>query len=199
MKSAERGTSRNNAASCRLAPSVDNCSHLKSSLGDSDMPARSESTSAKPDPHQLSIFDLESAANDRSELAPVPEVDLAERGAGRRVKAPARATKPITVSPVRVVAIGDLPRYPKELIEQVDGSITSLPSEKLWFTYQDIRRCFGVSRATIARRLKEGLVPGVRFQEGRMLEDGAVRRLDREQLRWLLLAVQRGRDRMHYA
>jgi hypothetical protein len=81
----------------------------------------------------------------------------------------------------------------------VDRSIAALPTEKLWFTYQDIRRCFGVSRATAARRLKDGVVPGVRFQQGRMIEDGAVRRLDREQLRWLLLAVQSGPQRTQHA
>ena len=94
-----------------------------------------------------------------------------------------------------MIAIDDMPSYTNELVEQVGRSVAALPPEKLWFTYHDIRRSFGVSRATVARRMKQGLVPGLRFQDGQMLEDGAVRRLDREQLRWLLLAVQRGRDR----
>jgi|CXWL01.1.fsa_nt_gi hypothetical protein len=56
--------------------------------------------------------------------------------------------------------------------------------------YRDIGKHFGISRATIARRLKHGLVPGVRFQHQRMLDDGPVRRFDRLQLRWLLLAIR---------
>ncbi len=93
------------------------------------------------------------------------------------------------------IGTDDLPRYPSEVIDLVERSLLDLPRDKCWFTYKDIKRCFGVSRATIARRLKDGLVPGVRFCDGRMLEDGAVRRLDREQLRWLLLAIRGGGQR----
>lgn len=103
------------------------------------------------------------------------------------------------VAPVRVITTEGLPHYSAEVIDQVDRSMAALPTEKLWFTYHDIRRCFGVSRATVARRMKDGLVPGVRFQLGRMIEDGAVRRLDREQLRWLLLAVRSGPQRVQHA
>lgn len=131
-KREEPGISRNSTASCRLALSVDNCSHLKSSHEDINMQVRLQSVSEKPDAHQLNIFDFEATANDRSEVAPGPEVDLGGQSAGRRVKAPAQAGKPITASPVRVVVISDLPTYPKELIEQVDRSIVALPSEKLW-------------------------------------------------------------------
>jgi hypothetical protein len=104
-----------------------------------------------------------------------------------------------TISSVRVITTEGLPDYSAEVIEQVERSIAGLPSDKLWFTYHDIRRCFGVSRATVARRMKDGVVPGVRFLQGRMIEHGAVRRLDREQLRWLLLAVQSGPQRVRYA
>jgi hypothetical protein len=159
------------------------------------MQARSGVKSEKPDPRQLRMFDPEAAANDRVETALPHEVAQAEQVVRTRPKASTRVRPPLAPPRVRVIAIDDMPSYPNELVDQVGRSIAGLPSEKLWFTYHDIRRSFGVSRATIARRMKEGLVPGLRFQDGRMLEDGAVRRLDREQLGWLLLAVQRGRDR----
>jgi hypothetical protein len=69
--------------------------------------------------------------------------------------------------------------------------MNALPAEKLWFTYSDIKRSFGISRATIARRMKDELVPGIRILNGRVLDDGAVRRFDRTQLRWLLISVKR--------
>lgn len=105
----------------------------------------------------------------------------------------APAAEPTTVS----INADDLPHYPNEVIDLVERSLLDLPRDRCWFTYKDIRRCFGVSRATIARRLKDGLVPGIRFCDGRMLEDGAVRRLDRNQLRWLLLAVRGNAARTH--
>lgn len=162
------------------------------------MQVRSTRGSASPDPHQLSIFDLESAANDGNEAALAPKVAKAGYEANRRVKAQKRMSQPTGSLSGCAITIDDLPAYPNELVEQVDGSIANLCSEKLWFTYNDIRRCFGISRATVARRMKDGLVPGVRFQHGRILEDGAVRRFDRQQLRWLLLAVQCGPERVRY-
>jgi hypothetical protein len=73
----------------------------------------------------------------------------------------------------------------------VDESLKVLPAEKAWFTYADVRAAFTISRATVVRRLRTGLVPGVRFMGSRMLEDGAIRRLTREQVRYLLLAMRR--------
>jgi len=89
------------------------------------------------------------------------------------------------------VQVRDMPAYPRELVELVDRSLAALASDRVWFTYNDIRSCFGVSRATVARRVRDRLVPGVRLIDGRVQEDGAVRRFDRTQLRWLLLAVLR--------
>lgn len=133
---------------------------------------------------QLGLFDdLVVARPNAVDRAPRPSRDLA---------APAE-------SPITSIKTDDLPRYPSEVIDLVERSLHDLPSDSCWFTYKDISRCFGVSRATIARRLKDGLVPGVRFCEGRMLEDGAVRRLDREQLRWLLLAVRGAGQRARLA
>lgn len=112
--------------------------------------------------------------------APAPEAR--SRGQVRLKREPAICT----------IALDDLPTYPMELVEAVDLTIAAFPANRMWFTYRDIAQSFGVSRATTARRVKEGLVPGVRFQNGRVLEDGAVRRFDRTQLKWLLLAAQTG-------
>jgi hypothetical protein len=160
------------------------------------MHVRSGSAPAKTDTRQLSIFDLETVANDSIEDPSQHEV-AREQVAGKDSNASTHVRQP--VAPVRVITIEGLPHYSTGVIEQVNRSIAALPTEKLWFTYHDIRRCFGISRATAARRMKDGVVPGVRFQQGRMLEDGAVRRLDREQLRWLLLAVQSGPQRVRRA
>lgn len=90
----------------------------------------------------------------------------------------------------RVIGLEDLPDYPDAAQEAVDRALTALPRERIWFTYKDIRAYFGVSRATVARRLKDGLVPGVSLEGERVIEDAPVRRFDRDQLRWLLLAVR---------
>jgi hypothetical protein len=89
----------------------------------------------------------------------------------------------------KLLTMADMPEYPQEIQDAVDRMLTDLKTEHLLMTYRAIKACFGISRATVARRVKEGLVPGVRMLNGRVLEDGAVRRFDRTQLRWLLLAV----------
>jgi len=83
-----------------------------------------------------------------------------------------------------------MPDYPSSDQELVDRTISALPPNRMWFTYADIRESFGISRATVARRVKGGLVPGIRFKGTSVVEDGPVRRFDRGQLRWLLLAVR---------
>ncbi len=93
------------------------------------------------------------------------------------------------ISSCHIVRECDLPEYPRELIEVVERSLAMLASDRVWFTYNDIRACFGVSRATVARRVRDRLVPGIQLVDGRVQENGAVRRFDRTQLRWLLLAV----------
>ena len=104
------------------------------------------------------------------------------------------ATKPQTsgrpAAETRVVSLDDLPDYPLLDQELVDRSIAALPANRIWFTYSAIKECFGVSRATVARKVKKGLVPGIRFRGANVLEDGPVRRFDRNQLRWLLLSVR---------
>ena len=84
----------------------------------------------------------------------------------------------------------DLPEYPLLDQELVDRSIAALPPNRIWFTYRAIKECFGVSRATVARKVQQGLVPGIRFRGASVLPDGPVRRFDRNQLRWLLLALR---------
>ena len=99
---------------------------------------------------------------------------------------------------ISTITIEDMPAYPDALVEAVDRSLAELPATRAWFTYRQIQECFAISRATVARRVKEGLVPGVRFQNGRVLEDGSVRRFDRTQLRRLLLAVRSGPERVRH-
>ena len=88
-----------------------------------------------------------------------------------------------------------MPAYPPALVAAVEQSLLDLPAARVWLTYRDIQDHFGVSRATVARRVKDGLVPRVRLQEGRVLDEGSVRRFDRGQVRWILLAVQGRRSK----
>lgn len=90
----------------------------------------------------------------------------------------------------RVLCVDDMPVYSNEAHESVAAALEALPQAQLWFTYKDIQFFFGVSRATVARRLREGLVPGVRMAGASVVEDAAVRRFDRDQLKWLLLALR---------
>ena len=99
-------------------------------------------------------------------------------------------TSAILARDIRIIALDDLPVYAPLDQELVDRSIAALPPGRMWFTYAAIKECFGVSRATVARKVKQGLVPGIRFCGTSVLEDGPVRRFDRGQLRWLLLAVR---------
>lgn len=94
---------------------------------------------------------------------------------------------------VRVVVIDDMPSYTDLDHDMVERSLETLPEDKVWFTYSAVQKSFGISRATVARRMKEGLIPGIRFNGANVLEDGPVRRFNRTQLRWLLLAVRTSR------
>lgn len=88
------------------------------------------------------------------------------------------------------VAVEDLPDYPPAAVDSVARAMEALPRGRLWFTYKDINYYFGVSRATVTRRLRKGVVPGVMMDGESVIEDAPVRRFDREQLHWLLLAVR---------
>jgi hypothetical protein len=104
-----------------------------------------------------------------------------------RNRAPARIE-------IATVTPQDMPHYPGDLAQQVEQEIAAIPTDRVLLTYREIWRYFGVSRATVARRMKDGLVPGIRMSEGRVLDDGPVRRFNRVQIRWLLLAVRRSRS-----
>ena len=104
--------------------------------------------------------------------------DLPAKGRGRQHATP------------RVTTIADMPRYPQEMHQIVDAMLADMTSSPALVTYRGIREQFGISRATVARRLKDGVVPGITLVDGRVLDDGPVRRFDRMQLRWLLLAVR---------
>jgi len=95
--------------------------------------------------------------------------------------------------PVRMLTWQDMPIYPPDLIASAKRSIKEIATDRVLLTYKEIDAFFGISRATVARRLKDGLVPGIRIRYGRVLADGPVRRLDRTQVLYLLLAV-RGRS-----
>lgn len=149
--------------------------------------ARKKGRTKSADTSQLGLFEMDAAPTRARPTAEPPQ----------QMRRPPKKTAPASPKPtpaprgdVRFVKLDDLPDYPPEIIAMVDSSIAALPEELVWLTYRDIRKRFGISRATIARRLKEGVVPGVRFENGRVLDDGPVRRFDRTQLRWLLLAVR---------
>lgn len=110
---------------------------------------------------------------------------------GQLVGAPGSRSGPEVAGVVACDAPAEAPVYDSDEIAWVDACMAALPTAQVWFTYQDIRRSFGVSRATVARKVKAGLVPGIRFKNGRVVEEGAVRRFSRNQVRFVLLAVRR--------
>lgn len=115
-------------------------------------------------------------------------------GSGRRAQTARQPAYPSRGVPhdaeLRSGCVCEPPPYPASAMASVAAALASLPSGKVWFTYRDVEAAFGISRATIIRRLRDGCVPGVRIVHGRLLPDGAVRRLDRDQLGWLLLATR---------
>lgn len=162
---------------------------------------RSKAGKASAIRSQLDLFSFAGAAvvaeappraaeiGSRSKPEAEPTSD-ASAPAAAPTRPPASARKCPPHNRVRVVRLDDLPQYPQVDQDLVDQSIAALPPTRMWFTYQAIRECFGLSRATVARRVKKGLVPGIRFSGISVIEDGAVRRFDRVQLRWLLLSVR---------
>lgn len=102
----------------------------------------------------------------------------------------ALASEPFHAGETRLVDLAELPRYAASDIEMVDQIIGAWPATKALFTYGEIHKSFGLSRATVARKVKCGLVPGIAFAGERVLADGPVRRFTREQLKYLLLAVR---------
>ncbi|MFZ4604351.1 MAG: hypothetical protein ACOYM8_18070 [Caulobacterales bacterium] len=130
-------------------------------------------------------------AVERRSTAPIVDAQKGSSSPPRRKSSPIGHGKTPPPRSVVTVCESDLPRYDEDEITIVDATIAEMPPTKLWFTYQDIQRLFGVSRATVARKVKAGLVPGIRFADGRVVEEGAVRRFNRTQVRFVLLAVRR--------
>jgi hypothetical protein len=89
------------------------------------------------------------------------------------------------------IEVDQIPNYDPHDVREVDAALTGVPATKVWFTYRDIKSMFGVSRATVARKVQARLVPGIRFEGRRVVEDGPVRRFSRDQVRFVLLAVRR--------
>lgn len=145
---------------------------------------------------QLSLFDTE----DAEAIAALVEVKAPPPTVGPVAAKPVLSStcaRMIDERPSRVLCVDDMPAYSDEAHESVSAALEALPQAQLWFTYKDIQALFGVSRATVARRLREGLVPGVRMAGSSVMEDAAVRRFDRSQLKWLLLALRhRSRQRI---
>lgn len=130
------------------------------------------------------------------------DTDVEPAATNKKFEPVARTRVPATRAPanddIRITTEADMPPYADFDREAVERTLMSLPATKVWFTYAAVRECFGISRATVARRVKEGLVPGIRFCGSNVLEDGTVRRFDRTQVRWLLLATRKSRE-MHVA
>lgn len=145
-------------------------------------------------PDLFAFADLRSAGTASPVVTQAHANDVA---LSKTVKSVPLPSEPVSVkvfrrdtTPSRIVAVTDMPDYPAVDQDLVDRSIAALPPNRMWFTYSAIRESFGVSRATVARKVKAGLVPGIRFHGASVIEDGPVRRFDRGQLRWLLLAVR---------
>jgi|CXWL01.1.fsa_nt_gi hypothetical protein len=152
---------------------------------------RNNSDRATASSTQLSLFDAdtERSAPQRIESPPIKPPPTPPPGA-------AKASAKRVIDEGRVLTIEDMPVYSDEAIASAITALKQLPHAQLWFTYKDVQFFFGVSRATVARRLREGLVPGITMAGENVVEDGPVRRFDREQLKWLLLALRHRRRQL---
>jgi hypothetical protein len=158
------------------------------SSGRNEARARNPARSASA---QLSLFDIATGEDTNLDtsapLAPPPQSVTQSNARPAQRRHGARA---IDQRPSRVLSVDDMPAYSEDAHEGVAAALQQLPHAQLWFTYKDIQFFFGVSRATVARRLRDGLVPGVRMAGASVVEDAPVRRFDRGQLKWLLLALR---------
>lgn len=141
---------------------------------------------------QLGLFDdVVIAAPATSVKRRVPSITSATQPVVRLSLGPKLAARPRRrLPPSRLLTDRDMPGYTQEEIAAVDRILAGMKSDRLFLRYKDIQDLFGVSKATVNRRMKEGLVPGVTIQDGVVSRDGGVRRFSREQVKWLLLAVR---------
>ncbi len=157
------------------------------------MAARSSKRTSQVLPGQLSLFDaMEPAPVSRAEDTKVPATakQRAQTLDETPRAQPLARPRPKRIVAGRVLTTSDMPHYSEQANEAADLSLRRLPRDQIWFTYKDVKYFFGVSRATVARRLRERLVPGILMDGDHVVEDSAIRRFDRDQLRWLLLAVR---------
>lgn len=141
---------------------------------------------------QLGLFDaVVIAAPATSAKRRIPSITSATQPVVRLSLGPKLAARPRRrLPPSRLLTDRDMPGYTQEEIAAVDRILAGMKSDRLFLRYKDIQDLFGVSKATVNRRMKEGLVPGVTIQDGVVIRDGGVRRFSREQVKWLLLAVR---------
>ncbi|MFZ4604060.1 MAG: hypothetical protein ACOYM8_16565 [Caulobacterales bacterium] len=149
------------------------------------------------DDRQLDLF-ASSPALEHARPIPAREVSrLAEPPQSATPKAvtpspPRPRGKPKTPKPKirhdHVVDVADIPPFSSEAVAFAEEALANAPPGKALFTYADIATYFSISRATVIRRQRSGLIPGVRFIGSRVLDEGHVRRLTREQVRYLLMA-----------
>jgi len=157
-----------------------------------------ESEALKPDPIKdvapLTPQPIDSKPDDDAADVPALQPPEAPGRAKAKACAPSARRKKLSLAPPDIVKVADMPLYSEDAIESALESMKQLPATQLWFTYKDIQYYFGVSRATVMRRLQKRLVPGVRMIGASVLEDSAIRRFDRVQMRWLLLSLRCARE-----
>lgn len=122
-------------------------------------------------------------------IGPLIRLQLKALPKPRRSPRNAGSAAPNARSP-RIIHTADMPGYDRDEVAAVEHAIAGIRTDRQLLGYKDLKAYFGVSKATANRRMKDGLVPGVRILSGRVLRDGGVRRLSRDQVKWLLLAVR---------
>lgn len=163
-------------------------------------PKASRVTKKVPDAAQLGLFDASDFERPRDAApptAPVQTTGLVENSVFhltlRSSKRVPRPPPPKSASR-RLITEKDLPSYPEQEVDAVERLVAGIRSDRALLGYHDVWTHFGVSKATANRRMKDGLVPGVRIVDGVVVRDGGVRRFSREQVKWLVLAVRFGKE-----
>lgn len=163
-------------------------------------PKASRATRRVQDTAQLGLFDtgaFEGPGEAAPSAPPAQSMRAAEnpvlRFSLRSVKRVSRTPPPKSARP-RLITDKDLPSYPEQEVAAVERLVTGIKSDRALLGYHDVWTHFGVSKATANRRMKDGLVPGVRIANGVVMRDGGVRRFSREQVKWLVLAVRFGKE-----
>lgn len=160
----------------------------------------SRATRREQDAAQLGLFnacDVDRPRDTPLPTAPVRTIGLADNSVFRlslRSTKQRRRSLPLRSPSPRLITEKDLPSYPEQEVAAVERLVAGIKSDRALLGYNDVWTHFGVSKATANRRMKEGLVPGVRIVAGVVMRDGGVRRFSREQVKWLVLAVRFGKE-----